>query len=261
MAFAYRAVFSQVEATLLSYGSRLLPREEVVAALAPYKVVPQEFSDDGFFWRLVCVVFYSGFRAATVTERLPVIKEHLGDWRRVAAYTNDDVERVLSDPRMVRNKRKVAAVVENAIVFAALVRERGSFQAYVDAFRPNDSWEQLLALKEDLQRRFSYLGGVTVYHFLTDIGLPVLKPDRVLCRLFYRLGLIDDESDIHTTVREGRRFAQETGHPIRYIDIVFVAYGQVQSTEFGIDKGICLKNPRCNECSISEYCRYAQKNL
>lgn len=46
----------------------------------------------------------------------------------------------------------------------------------------------------------------------------------------------------------------------RYIDIVFVAYGQVSSPEFGIDKGICLKTPRCRECGITEYCRYAEKN-
>jgi len=130
---------------------------------------------------------------------------------------------------MIRNKRKIFAVVENAVAFKALIGEYGSFQAYLDSLRPNESFEQLLVLKRDLAPRLSYLGGVTAYHFLTDIGLPVLKPDRVLCRIFHRRGLISDETDIQETVRQGRRFADETGQPIRSIDIVFVAYGQVQS--------------------------------
>lgn len=260
MSFPYRSVFGRVEETLLSYGSRHKPRSAIVAELAPFRALPLSFSDDEFFWRLVCVVFYSGFRASTVTGRLPVIREHLGDYRRVAAYTADDVARVLADPRMVRNRGKVAGVVKNARVFAEIVAARGSFQAYVEGFQAADSWEGLVALKEDLQRRFSYLGGVTVYHFLTEIGLPVVKPDRVLRRIFSRLGLVAGEDDTFGTVREGRRFAQETGHPIRYIDIVFVAYGQVSSPEFGIDKGICLKTPRCRECGIRDSCRYPDKS-
>lgn len=260
MTFPYRAMFSKAEATLLSYGSRHRPLEEIRSALAPFKAVPQRFSDDEFFWKLTMIVFYSGFRAATVTERLGAIKRHFPNWRTVAGYGAEDVRRILDDPGMIRNKRKVAAVVENAVVFAGLIREHGSFQGYIDSFRPNESFEQLLVLKRDLETRLSYFGGVTAYHFLTDIGLPVLKPDRVLCRIFHRLGLISDEADIQETVRQGRRFAEETGQPIRYIDIVFVAYGQVQSQEFGIDKGICLKNPRCHECGLTTYCQYPHKN-
>jgi len=140
-------------------------------------------------------------------------------------------------------------VVANAVAFRSPIDEFGSFQAYVDSFRPNESLYQVVALKRDLERRLSYLGDVTSSHFLTDIGLPVLEPDRVLCRIFYRLGLTSDETDIQETERQGRRFAEETGQPIRYIDIVFVAYGQVQSDEFRIDKGICLKNPHATSAA------------
>lgn len=245
---------------MLSYGSRHRPVAEILAELAPFKAVPQVFSDDEFFWKLTLVVFYSGFRAATVTARLSVLRGHFPDWKTVAAHGEEDVRRILNDPAMIRNERKVRAVLENARSFAALIQEHGSFQAYVDSFRPSESHDQLLALKRDLEARLSYLGGVTSYHFLTDIGLPAIKPNRVLCRIFHRLGLISDETDIQETVRQGRRFAEETGQPIRYIDIVFVAYGQVQSEEFGIDKGICLKKPRCHECGLITYCQYQYKN-
>ena len=45
-------------------------------------------------------------------------------------------------------------------------------------------------LSEDLKRHFSYLGLITVNHFLTDWGFPVLKPDRMVMRLLYRSHLV-----------------------------------------------------------------------
>jgi DNA-3-methyladenine glycosylase I len=53
--------------------------------------------------------------------------------------------------------------------------------------------------------------------------LQVLKPNRVICRIFYRLGLIRSELDTEEALRQGRLLAQATREPIRYIDIVFVA--------------------------------------
>lgn len=40
------------------------------------------------------------------------------------------------------------------------------------------------------------------------------------------------------------------------IDIVLVVFGQVQAMEFGIDRGICLKTPRCDFCQINSFCKY-----
>ena len=62
---------------------------------------------------------------------------------------------------------------------------------------------------------------------MMDIGLPLMKPDIVVARIFYRLGLIPCEefkkdSDAETVVRAREQFANATGHPIRYVDIVFV---------------------------------------
>ena len=114
-------------------------------------------------------------------------------------------------------------------------------------------------LKEELEARFAYLGGITVYHFLTDLALPVLKPDRVIARIFRRLGLVEYERQHLKTVIHGRKFAEATELPIRYVDIVLVAYGQVRSIEIGIDRGICLKEPRCDLCSLTGVCQFWQQ--
>ena len=106
---------------------------------------------------------------------------------------------------------------------------------------------------------------------MMDVGIPVLKPDRVLERIFKRIGLVPRhlaESDalFVALIQEGRQFAKATGYSIRYIDIVFVCYGQVQAKEVGIERGICLSSeeggPSCSICGIRQYCdHYASKQL
>jgi DNA-3-methyladenine glycosylase I len=142
-----------------------------------------------------------------------------------------------------------------------MIQKHGSFQQYIDSFKATTSEENLMLLKKELQHRFDYLGGITAYHFMTDMGLPVLKPDRVVSRIFYRLGATQTENDVVEAVNQGKKFAEATGLPIRYIDIVFVIYGQAQSLEFGVDRGICLKEPRCSVCGLTEQCRYFQRRM
>lgn len=257
----YQAVFAGVESTLLSVGSRNIPEVLLRARLDEYKTFEGKIlSDADYHWKLVCVVFYSGFRAATVNARLGAIQKHLASFDTISRYGADDVNRILEDPEMIRNSRKVEACVQNARTFEGILAGYGSFRAYVDSFSPQESFENLMLLKEELHYRFRGLGEITTYHMLADIGLPVLKPDRVICRIFRRLGLIESDEQLLKTVIQGRKFAQSTGHPIRYIDIVFVAYGRVQSMEFGLDSGICLEqDPRCSICGVREHCvHYAQ---
>ena len=261
--FSYKKTFLAVEKSLLDYGSQRMPRKEIQKALDQYKTYgDREITDDLAYTILVQVVFYSGMLAATVTKRMPVIRELFADYRKVADYSPEDVDRLLANGKMLRNRRKIEACVQDANVMRQIVERHGSFASYMSTFDPNASFENLLLLKEELEARFAYLGGITVYHFLTDLGLPVLKPDRVIARLFRRLGLVEYERQHLKTVIHGRKFAQATGLPIRYIDIVLVAFGQVQSTEMGIDRGICLDEPRCKLCSLTGVCQfYRQGNL
>jgi DNA-3-methyladenine glycosylase I len=202
-------------------------------------------------------VFYSGFKAATVDSRLSVIRGHFPDFSTVAKYQENDIARIMADSKMIRNERKIRACAENARVFAAIIDQYGSFRGYIDSFLPTESFENLMLLKEELEYRFQGIGRVTTYHILTDIGLPVLKPDRVMCRIFQRLGLIESEDQLLKTVIQGRKFAEATGLPIRYIDIVFVAYGQAKYEILGMDRCICLEeNPLCSACKVASSCKY-----
>ena len=257
----YKEIFNQIETTLRKVST--LSAELFDSRFGEFKNYEnQSLSDNEYFSRMVAIIFYSGFRAETVTKKLDTIVSHFPNYETVANYGENEIHQILSDPRMIQNHKKIKACIKNAKIFKEIVSEYGSFNDYVKSFEPNNSFENLMLFKEEIEYEFAFLGGITVYHFMMDIGLSVLKPDRVIARIFKRLGLIENEKQYLKTVIQGRKFSHATGHPIRYIDIVFVKYGQKGEDEFfGLKDGICLeKNPKCMTCGVKDYCGYYADN-
>jgi 3-methyladenine DNA glycosylase len=256
---SYNDIFSKAESSLQDYC--FLSEEDFKKNFGYYKTYEsQDLTDSQYYERLVEVIFYSGFKAETVDNKMPVIKSYFSDFQSVAEYDESMIFKIMQDEQMIRNEKKISACIKNAKVFSNIVEKHGSFKKYIDTFKTEQSFENLILFKEELQYTFSFLGDITSYHFMTDIGLPVLKPDRVITRIFKRIGLIESEEQLLKTVIHGRKFSQATGHPIRYIDIVFATYGQMGNDDyFGLkDGGICLgKNPKCNICGIRDFCNYS----
>lgn len=217
-----------------------------------------QLTDDDYYIKLVEVIFYSGFRASTVDRFLHKIHSYFGDYRLVAEYDNEKLDCIMSDQNMIKNKSKIEACIFNASKFAKIVETYGSFNKYIESFNADSNDEELYKLKKSLEKNFKFLGGITSYHFMTDIGLNVLKPDRVVQRIFFRLGLIDDEKDYRNSINMGRLFSSATNLPIRYIDIIFVSYGQLNLNNL---ECICSeKNPKCLKCGANIYCNYYRQN-
>lgn len=258
----YKLIFEAVESTLMNTASARMPPDVVRAKFDDYKHrEARTFSDNHYYDELVEVVFYSGFRAETATRKLPIIRSHFPTFRAVAQYNENDIALILADPQMIRNRRKITACISNAKTFASIIAEYGSFQSHIDSFHALRSDADLMRLKEALQGLFQGLGGITTYHFLTGVGMPVLKPDRVVQRIFKRPGLLDDSAKEEDFIREGRKFAESTGLPMRYIDIVFVCHGQEQSTDVGIERGICVSaKPSCSLCGVTRFCKHCANN-
>ena len=218
----------------------------------------RKMTDKDIFWVTVYVNFFSGIKAVTIEKKLAGIKQELYDYQKISDL-DENAKKIIIQKIGFPNKCKYC--FENAKSFKKLIDEYGSFLKYVASFNIetlNPNISNITLLKEDLKRRFFGLGPRTVNHFLTDLGFNVLKPDRVICRIFYRLGLIDSVDDIDGAIREGKKFEEATGKPIRYIDIIFVKFGQMgKSEQFGTKDGICLENnPHCNLCEAKELCKY-----
>jgi len=108
------------------------------------------------------------------------------DPRKVARYTEKRVERLTADPRIVRNRIKIASVVQNARAFLRIQKEFGSFDAYCWRFvdgRPRlNRWKSIRqipatsresdAFSLDLKARgFSFVGSTIVYAHMQAVGM------------------------------------------------------------------------------------------
>lgn len=252
----YKTIFEAIETTLYEQAND--PRA-MRAELERFKYSKKRVSDEEFYEISQIVVFASGFRASTMLDYHPGLRKHLPDIATAVALTPDQLSNILKSGDIIAKRKKLEGCVKNALEVQKIVEQYGSIQNYIESFEPYESTKHLMKLREDLIKRFSYIGDVTSYHLMTDLGLPVLKPDRVIMRILYRLGMVYDLAQYFKAVEIGQEFAKATGHPIRYIDIVLVSYGQVET--FGKNIGTCLEiNPKCGVCKAYDFCEYEFKN-
>jgi hypothetical protein len=134
----------------------VIPEVVAPATLADYlEVMTRAVFQAGVSWRQIAAhwdAYCSAFEAF--------------DPRRVAAYGDADVERVLDTPGILRSPRKVKATVHNAATLVAL-EDAGGFATYLRAFPDYPS------LAKDLKRRFSFMGDMNAWYFLFRVGEPV----------------------------------------------------------------------------------------
>jgi len=129
----------------------------------------------------------------------------------VAAFGEEDVERILATPGMIRSRPKVEAIVNNARCFQRVQAEHGSFSAFLWAYTDNktvlynrhdEGWipasNGLSArISRDLKALgFKYTGPVTVYSHLQACG--IINDHDAGCPCFARINAA------HPTVRRRR---------------------------------------------------------
>lgn len=104
----------------------------------------------------------------------------------IAGYSEREVERLLADPGIIRNRRKIEAVIQNARAFLEVQSAFGTFDAYIWRFvggKPIvNSWKtiteipaqtpQAIALSDDLKRRgFIFVGPTICYAHMQATGM------------------------------------------------------------------------------------------
>ncbi|MCZ2810301.1 DNA-3-methyladenine glycosylase I [Modestobacter sp. VKM Ac-2979] len=140
--------------------------------------------DDALFERVSLEAFQSGLSWITILRKRPAFRAAFAGFsiQAVAAFTDDDVERLMADAAIVRNRAKVTAAVRNAR--AALDLTEGlsallwSFaptaprprpQALADV--PATSPESVALAKELKRRGFSFVGPTTSYALMQATGM------------------------------------------------------------------------------------------
>ncbi|WP_248256220.1 DNA-3-methyladenine glycosylase I [Georgenia sp. EYE_87] len=137
------------------------------------------------FERLSLEAFQAGLSWATVLRKRPAFRElfHDFDPDAVAALTDADVERLLGEPRIIRNRAKILATRTNARATLEL-RADGGLEALVWSFRPETTplpctmdevpsrSPESVALSKELRRRgFAFVGPTTMQALMEAIGI------------------------------------------------------------------------------------------
>ena len=109
------------------------------------------------------------------------------DAEKVAQFIKEDVERILLDPGIIRNRMKIETAIKNAQLFLAVQKEYGTFDKYLYSFMPNgkplvntfvDSKQTPAstpisdAIAKDMKKRgFKFFGSTICYAYMQAIGM------------------------------------------------------------------------------------------
>jgi len=130
------------------------PTQIEPAGLADYlDVISRAVFQSGMNWRVV-EAKWGGFREAFAGF----------DPGAVAAFTDDEVERLAGDTRIIRNRRKIEATISNAQAMLELEAQPGGFAGWL---RSHSDFDATVAA---LRGEFRFLGDTGAYYFLYVVG-------------------------------------------------------------------------------------------
>ncbi len=141
--------------------------------------------EQGLYERICLEGFQAGLSWATILRKRPAFRTAFHDFHpdTVAAFTNTDVERLMQDAGIVRNRLKIQAAITNAQATIAL-RADGGLVDFVWGFQPASTPQprahhevptqspESIALSRALRKKgFSFVGPTTMFALMEAIGI------------------------------------------------------------------------------------------
>ena len=141
--------------------------------------------EQGMYERLSLEAFQAGLSWATILRKRPAFREAFDgfDPEAVARYGDEDVQRLMADAGIVRNRAKILAAITNARATLAL-REKGGLAELVWSFQPEETPRPRtlaeipttspasLALSKALKKEgFAFVGPTTMFALMEAVGI------------------------------------------------------------------------------------------
>jgi DNA-3-methyladenine glycosylase I len=145
--------------------------------------------DQTLFEFLILESAQAGLSWITILRKRENYKRLFADFdvKKVAAFTDEEIEFILLDAGIIRNRLKVKSTVKNAQLFIEIQKEFGSFYNYLYAFMPNNkpikndfknsrdtpaTSEISDAIAKDMKKRgFKFFGSTICYAFMQATGM------------------------------------------------------------------------------------------
>ena len=131
---------------------------------APDKVTINSLDD--YLDAMSKVVFQSGMSWAVVDAKWDGIREAFNGFQvqAVASMSDDELEELATDTRVIRNRRKLGAIVHNAQTMIRLDSEHDGFRNYLTSQPDYESQVK------DMRKQFKFVGDTGSYCFLYIVG-------------------------------------------------------------------------------------------
>lgn len=160
------------------------------------------YDDYKLFELLLLESFQAGLSWETILNKRENFRKCFDnfDYYKISKYDDKKIEELLLNKGIIRCKRKIQAVIGNALVFIDIIKEWGSFSDYIWHFTDNkvimNSKDEMPVKTElsdivsrDLKMRgMKYVGSVIIYSYLQAIG--VVNDHELTC---YRRMEVKDE--------------------------------------------------------------------
>ena len=131
---------------------------------APPRITPKSLDD--YLEVQTKAVFQSGMSWKVVEAKWTSTREALDDFQvaAIASYGPEKLAELGDDARVIRNKRKLAAITGNARRMIELDEQFNGFQSYLRSF------DDFYLLMEDIRKQFKFMGPMGVYYWMWVVG-------------------------------------------------------------------------------------------
>jgi len=211
-----------------------------------------DMSDDFFFKQMCDLIFQSGLRGQVWLRFEPEIRKEFSGYevKKIANYTEKDVQRMLVNPKMIKNRKKIEACVHNAKEIVEISKECDGFWHWLDS-------QEIEELVGKLRSRMKWMGLINAYAFLRYVGADVMKPDLNVRRVLFRLSLLNSMTVTPQTCKQiqdiGKRIAEAVDIKVAAVDYTLFMFGAGEKPF--VKYAICSKVPKCEICNLTKLCK------
>ena len=146
------------------------------------------YDDQKLFEMLILEGAQAGLSWITILKRRENYREAFDHFQvdKVALYDENNIQELLTNEGIIRNKLKVRGTVKNARAFLEVQKEFGSFSSYIWSFVDGhpiiNHWQSIVEVpaetelskkvSKDLKKRgFTFVGPVIIYSFMQAVGM------------------------------------------------------------------------------------------
>ncbi len=126
-------------------------------------------NDNAYFENMTRIIFQAGLSWKLIDKKWPRFRKAFMNFHieQVAQFNNDDVEQLMNNPSIVRNRAKILATTNNARQFQNIAKGFGSFQRFIDSLDKSNDYALVV---KALNKRFNRIGPSSARIFLYSVG-------------------------------------------------------------------------------------------